>query len=49
MTETPKPPKKKHNWMAGFCLGKPTSDIDRVRYETIARMQDRKNKLINKK
>lgn len=45
----PKPKKKKHNWMSGFCIGKPTADIDRVRYESIARMQDAKNKLIKYK
>lgn len=44
-----KPKKKKHNWMSGFCIGKPTADIDRVRYESIARMQDAKNKLIKYK
>lgn len=38
--------KKKHNWMKGFVIGKPTPEIEKVRYESIQKMQDHKNKLI---
>ena len=49
MSTDQKPKKKKHNWMQGFVISKPTSDIDKVRYESISRMQDAKNKLIKYK
>jgi len=44
-----KPKKKKSNWMSGFVIGKPTSEIDKVRYESMAKVQDLRNKLIKYK
>ena len=45
----PTPKKKKHPWMCLFVIPPKTSEIGKVRYESIAKMKDIKHKLIKNK